>query len=171
MQSLRLEADENAAKAEELKAKVKQLEQENLAKEQEITSLTHRNQVLEGELEKVEDSLKTAKSAASEGAQAGQQTEALQRRLQLLEEEAEKADQVLKETTEKCASHSLPSKYVILIASRLRQTDVKSGHYERKVQALEQERDDWEAKYETMTKKHATLEKELQELEQSMGNI
>lgn len=55
--------------------------------------------------------------------------------------------------------------------SRLRQTDVKAGHYERKVQALEQARDEWEAKYEEMAKKHADLQKELQELEQSMGNI
>jgi tropomyosin, fungi type len=54
---------------------------------------------------------------------------------------------------------------------RLRQTDVKAGHYERKVQALEQARDEWEAKYEEMAKKHADLQKELQELEQSMGNI
>jgi tropomyosin, fungi type len=54
---------------------------------------------------------------------------------------------------------------------RLRQTDVKAGHYERKVQALEQARDEWEAKYEEMAKKHGDLQKELQELEQSMGNI
>ena len=54
---------------------------------------------------------------------------------------------------------------------RLRQTDVKAGHYERKVQALERERDDWESKYEDVSKKHSDLQKELQELEQSMGNI
>ena len=54
---------------------------------------------------------------------------------------------------------------------RLRQTDVKAGHYERKVQALEQSRDEWEGKYEEMSKKYADLQKELQELEQSMGNI
>jgi len=54
---------------------------------------------------------------------------------------------------------------------RLRQTDVKSGHYERKVQALERERDDWEAKHEDMSKKYTDLQKELQELEISMGNI
>ena len=54
---------------------------------------------------------------------------------------------------------------------RLRQTDVKAGHYERKVQALERDRDDWEGKYEEMSKKYADLQKELQELEQSMGNI
>lgn len=59
----------------------------------------------------------------------------------------------------------------LLTRYRLRQTDVKSGHYERKVQALEQGRDEWEAKYEEMAKKHAELQKELSELEQSMGNI
>lgn len=104
MQSLRLEADDNAAKYEELKGKYKTLEQENLAKEQEITSLTHRNQLLEGEVEKLETGLKEAKTAAAEGAQSGQQSEALQRRLQVLEEEAEQADKTLKETTEKCVN-------------------------------------------------------------------
>lgn len=104
MQSLRLEADDNAAKYEELKGKQKTLEQENLAKEQEITSLTHRNQLLEGEVEKLENQLKEAKTAAAEGAQSGQQSEALQRRLQVLEEEAEQADKTLKETTEKCVN-------------------------------------------------------------------
>ena len=105
MQTLRLEADESSAKAEELKTKVKTLEQENLAKEQEITSLTHRNQVLEGEVETLEDKLKEAKGAAAESSQATTQAESLQRRLQVLEEEAEKADQTLKETNEKYVHH------------------------------------------------------------------
>lgn len=55
--------------------------------------------------------------------------------------------------------------------NRLRQTDVKAGHYERKVQALEASRDQWETKYEEMAKKYGDLQKELQELEASMGNI
>ena len=38
-----------------------------------------------------------------------------------------------------------------LSADRLQSTDVKSGHYERKVQALEASRDQWEAKYEEMS--------------------
>ncbi len=58
-----------------------------------------------------------------------------------------------------------------MISLRLRQTDVKAGRFERKVQALEQARDEWETKYEDMAKKYADLQKELQELEQSMGNI
>ncbi len=102
MNALRLEADENQAKAEELQTKVKTLEQENLQKEQEITSLTHRNQLLEAEVEKLETGIKEAKSAAGESAQHGQQNESLTRRLQLLEEEAEAADKTLRETNEKC---------------------------------------------------------------------
>lgn len=65
--------------------------------------------------------------------------------------------------------------YVMYLANnavnRLRQTDVKAGHYERKVQALEQARDQWETKYEEMSKKYTDLQKELQDLEVSMGNI
>lgn len=72
-----------------------------MSKEQEITSLNHRNQVLEGEVEKMESSLKEAKDAANQSAQHDTQNEALQRRLQILEEEAEEADRNLRETNEK----------------------------------------------------------------------
>lgn len=101
MNALRLEADEAQSQVEELKAKIKALEQENLAKEQEITSLTHRNQLLEGEIEKVEGNMKEYKDKADVSAQHDTQNEALQRRLQLLEEEAEEADKNLRETNEK----------------------------------------------------------------------
>jgi tropomyosin, fungi type len=104
MNSLRIEADENASKAEEYKKRVKDLEQDTLQKEQEITSLTHRNQLLEAEVEKLETGLKEAKSLASESSQHGAQNEALTRRLQLLEEEAESADKTLRETNEKYKS-------------------------------------------------------------------
>lgn len=59
----------------------------------------------------------------------------------------------------------------IWVSFRLRQTDVKAGHYERKVQALETERDQWEAKYEEMSKKFNDLQKELHELEVSISNV
>lgn len=101
MNSLRIEADENAAKAEELKAKVKTLEQDNLQKEQEITSLNHRNSLLEAEVEKLETGIKEAKALAGESASHSTQNESLQRKLQVLEEEAEQADKTLRETNEK----------------------------------------------------------------------
>ncbi|KAJ8608049.1 hypothetical protein MRB53_039884 [Persea americana] len=101
LSALRLEADENAAKVEELKSKVKQLEQDNLTKDQEITSLTHKNQVLEKEVEKLETGIKEAKSLVDESAQHGTHNEGLQRKVQLLEEEAEEADRNLREANEK----------------------------------------------------------------------
>lgn len=58
-----------------------------------------------------------------------------------------------------------------MIASRLRQTDVKAGHFERKVQALESERDNWETKYEEMSDKYKKLQKELEDLQTDIGNI
>jgi len=54
---------------------------------------------------------------------------------------------------------------------RLRQTDVKAGHYERKVQALEAARDQWETKYEEMAKKYADTKKELDDFVAEIGNI
>lgn len=58
MNQLRLEADESSALAEELKAKVKTLEQENLAKEQEITTLSRRVALLEEENETTDKTLR-----------------------------------------------------------------------------------------------------------------
>ena len=114
MTALRVEADESSAKNEELATKLKTLEQENLSKEQEITSLQHKNSVLESEVEKLEGLHKDAKSAADESAQHGTQNEGLQRRLQLLEEEAEENDKNLRETNEKCVYPSPPISCIAL---------------------------------------------------------
>ena len=88
MNQLRLEADESAAKVEELQAKVKALEQENLTKEQEITSLQHRNGLLEANVEKHEGFIKDLKKAADEGQHHGSENESLNRKLQLLDHPA-----------------------------------------------------------------------------------
>lgn len=101
MNQLRLDAEDSQSKLEEALAKIKALEQENLAKEQEITSLQHKNGLLESEVEKLETSIKDLKKAADEGTQHGTQNESLNRRLQLLEEEAEQADKTLREANEK----------------------------------------------------------------------
>lgn len=101
MNQLRLESESAAAEAQELKVKVKELEQENLTKEQEVTSLSHKNSLLEEEVAKLEATIADFKKAADEGLQHGTQNETLTRRLQLLEEEAEQADKTLRETNEK----------------------------------------------------------------------
>jgi tropomyosin len=178
MEALRIEADESSARAEELKSRVKQLESETTQKEQEITSLSHKNGVLEGEVEKLETQVKTYKDEAGAGAQAGSTAEGLQRKIQVLEEEAEESDRTIRELNEKYVQPcplSAPWRSVgenhMLTRSRLRQTDVKSGHYERKVQALEQSRDQWETKYEEMAKKYADTKKELDDFVKEIGNI
>lgn len=101
MNQLRLEADDSAQKVEEMSAKVKTLEQDNLAKEQEVTSLSHKNGLLEAEVDKLDTMIKDFKKAAEDGTQHSTTNEALTRRLQLLEEEAEEADKTLREANEK----------------------------------------------------------------------
>jgi tropomyosin len=178
MNSLRIEADEATAKVQELQDKVKTLEAENLAKEQEVTSLQHKNGLLEAEVEKLESNNKEIKATAEESTQHGRQNETLQRRLQLLEEEAEEADKNLRETNDKYVGDISTTPHPILMAwktadnlFRLRQTDVKAGHFERKVKALENDRDAWEAKYEEMAKKHAKVQKDLEDFQHEIGNI
>lgn len=110
MNQLRLEADEAAAQVEELKAKVKTLEQENLSKEQEITSLSHKNNVLESDVEKLEQVVKDLKASADQGQVHGSENEALTRKIQLLEEEAEESDKTLREANERFVPYlSLPA--------------------------------------------------------------
>ena len=178
MSSLRVQQEETQSKYEELQAKVKTLEQENLAKEQEITSLSHKNQLLETEVDKLETGIKEAKTSLEESGQHGTQNESLQRRLQLLEEEAEETDKNIRETNEKYDLGFMLYCYRgrdheadTLFFCRLRQTDVKAGHYERKVQALEASRDQWEEKYEDMAKKYTTVKKELDDFQIEIGNI
>ena len=101
MNALRIENDEVSSKHEELQGKVKVLEQENLAKEQEITSLSHRNQLYEEEVEKLETKVKELQKAVDEASGGVSHNESLQRRLQLLEEEAEESDKTIRETNEK----------------------------------------------------------------------
>lgn len=48
---------------------------------------------------------------------------------------------------------------------------MKAGHFERKVQALEVDRDQWEQKYEEMAKKYAAVQKELEDFQQEIGNM
>ena len=136
MNALRIEADENQAKVEELQARVKSLEQEHLQKEQEITSLTHRNGLLESEVEKLESGIKDAKAISADSSQHATQNEALTRRLQLLEDEAEEADKTLRETNEKWVTLLAPLHHTDYVVpdfvkqtSRRDTTSARSRHW------------------------------------------
>ncbi|EIW79156.1 actin filament-coating protein tropomyosin [Coniophora puteana RWD-64-598 SS2] len=154
LNSLRAEADNAVARAEEAETKTKKYEQQLLERDQEITSLTHRNAVLEEELEKAEGKVNELKAANQEGEGARTTNEGLNRKIQLLEEELDAAEKNVKETMEK-----------------LRQVDVKAEHFERQVHVLEQERDQWEKKFEDMQEKYKKSKGELDELVSSMEGL
>ncbi|KAK9476866.1 tropomyosin [Lipomyces japonicus] len=149
--ALRLEAETAQDKADDAFSRVKTLEQELLSKEQEVSSLTHKNTLLEEEVEKLEKQLGDAKVAAEEGSAHGTANEGLNRKLSQREEELEEADKNLRETTEK-----------------LRQTDVKAEQFERKVTSLESEVESWEKKYEDLSAKYAEAKSELEEINKQL---
>lgn len=186
MNALRLETDQAHAKNEELATRVKALDHENLTKEQEIISLKHQNTLLTTELDKTEKNLAEAKSAADSGAAHGSEVDSLNRKLQLLEEEAEEADKNLRETNEKQVALILfphdPQKEILPFQKafaemhltrriRLRLTDVKAEHYERKVATIEAERDSWERKYEEALEKLKASQLELETISKQMDDL
>jgi tropomyosin len=63
--------------------------------------LSHKNQVLETEVEKLEGGIKEHKEEAEKHSGASNQHDSLTRKLQVLEDEAEQADRTLRETNEK----------------------------------------------------------------------
>ena len=102
--SLRAETDTANEKIDELNAKVKALELSTTHKDQEITSLTHRNELLEKKLEEHEEKIEKFKGLENDESGARGERESLLRKIALLEEEAELNDKNLKETTEKLVS-------------------------------------------------------------------
>lgn len=101
LNALRAEADASIDRAELAEAKNKKLEMELLARDQEITSLTHKLNVMEADLEKAESKLAEAKTAREDGDTAKTNAESLIRRVQIVEEELDSAEKNLKETVEK----------------------------------------------------------------------
>jgi len=87
-----------------LNAKIKQLELDNTSKDQQITSLTHRNELLDKKVEDHEEKLEKFKGLENDESGARGERESLLRKIALLEEEAEQNDKNLKETTEKYTS-------------------------------------------------------------------
>ena len=55
--------------------------------------------------------------------------------------------------------------------TRLRLTDVKAEHYERKVATVESERDAWEKKYEESHDKFKLAQEELDKIAQQLNDL
>ena len=144
---------------------MKSLELSNTAKDQEITSLTHRNELLEKKLEEHEEKIEKFKGLENDESGARGERESLLRKVALLEEEAEQNDKNLRETTEKWSSLQA------MTNSRLRQVDVKAEHFERKVTSLERERDALEKKVDEITEKYQAAKAELDEVNSQLDNL
>jgi tropomyosin len=104
MTSLRVEADNAVARAEDAEAKNKKYEQIILEKDHEITHLQHKLSVVDADLEKAEAKLAELKSAQEDGETSKSTNEGLLRKIQLLEEELDAAEKNVKETVEKWVS-------------------------------------------------------------------
>ncbi|KAJ7181079.1 tropomyosin [Mycena filopes] len=154
MGQLRAEADSAVARADEAEAKNKQLLQQLLEKDHEITSLQVKLEKLDSDLAKAESIIQDSKADREVGEMSKMTNEGLVRKIQLLEEELDAAEKNVKETVEK-----------------LRQVDVKAEHFERQVQRVEQERDQWEKKYEDSQAKYQASKAELDELVHTMEGL
>lgn len=58
-----------------------------------------------------------------------------------------------------------------MVHHRLRLTDVKAEHYERKVATIEAERDQWEKKYEETLEKLKAAENEISKISEEIGAL
>ena len=85
--------------------------------------MTHRNGLLEAEVEKLEAGIKAAKDEASQGRDHSTHNESLQRRLQLLEDEAEEADRNMRETNDKYAPCANIQAIAVAVGIRGKKTD------------------------------------------------
>jgi len=154
-----------------LNAKIKQLELDVTSKDQTITSLTHRNDLLDKKVEEHEEKLERFKGLENDESGARGERESLLRKIALLEEEAEQNDKNLKETTEKYVLPSSLTSPEFGANGRLRQVDVKADHLERKVTSLERERDALEKKVDEITEKYQAAKKELDEVNAQLDSL
>lgn len=99
--TLRVEADAAIERAEAAEKRNKELEQLLLANEQEIKSLTHRNGLLEGELEKNESKIMEFKHEKAAGENSHATVDGLTRKVQILEGDLENTERRLQESASK----------------------------------------------------------------------
>ncbi|GJJ79095.1 tropomyosin, fungi type [Entomortierella parvispora] len=152
--ALRVEVDNATARADKAESEVKVLQDEQIQKDHEITSLKNRLTRAEEDLEKAENRIAEAKLNLDEGETTKTVGEGLARKVSLLETELDAAERNLRDTTEK-----------------LRQMDIKAEHFERKVVQLETDRDNYERKVEDLTTKYNGIKLELDETINSLNDM
>ncbi|KAF9100200.1 hypothetical protein BGX23_004028 [Mortierella sp. AD031] len=144
--SVRAELEAALTRAETTESEVKRLTDENVQKDQEITSLKTKIQFAEDQIAECETRISDAKSGLDEGESAKMAGEGLSRKVALLEAELEAAERNLGEASEK-----------------LRQMDIKAEQYERKAQQLEDENSASESKVDELVIQYNTAKADLEE--------
>ncbi|KAG9290673.1 hypothetical protein G9A89_011636 [Geosiphon pyriformis] len=152
--ALRAEADAASQRAEDAEAALKKEKQESASKDQEILSLQNKLILLEAQVDRAEKKLADSKHLQEEEESSKSNIEGLQRKIALLESELDSTEKNLRETTEK-----------------LRQTDVKAEHFERKVHQLDGERAQSEEKYEKLLEQYQQSKAELEETLRQLDQI
>lgn len=99
--ALREEVNAADARALEAETKAKLLQDEQIQKDHEITSLKNKLTLVEADLEKAENRIAEAKLNLDEGETSKTVGETLARKVSLLESELDNAERNLRETTEK----------------------------------------------------------------------
>lgn len=99
--ALREEVNAAEVRALEAEAKAKLLQDEQIQKDHEITSLKNKLTLVENDLEKAENRIAEAKLNLDEGETSKTVGETLARKVSLLESELDNAERNLRETTEK----------------------------------------------------------------------
>lgn len=99
LDALRKTTEQANDKTEELKAKLKAVEEEAYRKDYDITSLVYKNQILSGDAEKLEAALSEAKSNVESGAVRGSERDALKQKILIVEQEIDDKETKLREAT------------------------------------------------------------------------
>ncbi|PVV01274.1 hypothetical protein BB560_004313 [Smittium megazygosporum] len=144
--SIRLEAEAASARADAAEAALKQLNDQQVEREQEIISLQNRIAMLEEEIERKDERIVEIKQLADDHETSKSAGDVLTKRIDMLEEKLETSESELQQTKEK-----------------LRNLDVKSENLERTVAQMEADKAAQEARYEELNEKYLKIKEEHEE--------
>ncbi|OMJ26863.1 putative asparagine-tRNA ligase, mitochondrial [Smittium culicis] len=150
--NIRLEADAASARADAAELALKQINEQQIEREQEIISLQNRITLLEDELDRKESRIAEAKQLAEDHESTRDASDVLNKRIHLLEEKLETAELELQQTKEK-------------------NMDVKTESLERTIAQFENERVDSESRYEALNEKYLKSKADLEETMKFLEDI
>ena len=148
------EAETWQEKYEDLRVKYKELEQVNADKDNEIRSLTTKNQQLNDDLEKMDKELGELKHAVENSSILSVNNDGLTKKNEKLEADLEDVTDQLKQTKEKIAD-----------------LDLKNEQLEKRLVAAEEEKSRLESRIDEISKQYDEAKKELNEISATLENL